>query len=414
MTTQTFGRRGAAPRIPTPLHRPTTVAAVAVAPAAVLDQGSGLPGYEATTPEKSLIADIPFLTGGLLVLLLLIFGLEKRLAFDIGDGQLSVQSLVAFGAVSRDLVIGSGEWWRIGLAPLLHSGVSHLLGNCFALVVVGLRLEPMIGRGWLALLFTVSALGGVAGSLYGNPPDIVSVGASGAISGLIGALFVVSFHHRADATDQRAMLKISAFFGVPALLPLAFGSASGQVDYFAHAGGALVGGALGLTLCAIWSADRARPDLARFATVTALIGLAVSIACSGVAATRYAGYRADAAHLIPSSQMPATLKAGAKRAAELVARYPKDPRAHLIQAFALAEANRLSEAEAELRTAMALAPSDALGRAIRNQAQAILALVLLDQGRRGEAKILAAGACRANDQAQVAIRRALEKAKLCD
>jgi membrane associated rhomboid family serine protease len=419
MTTKTFGRRGAAPgaapRIPSPLLRPTTTVAVpaaAAAPAAALDQASSPPVLEETIPERSLIADLPLLTAGLILLLMVIFALEKHLAFDIDKGgHLSVQSLIAFGAVSRDLVVGSGEWWRIALAPLLHASAWHLVGNCFALFFVGMRLEPMVGRGWFALIFMVSALGGVAGSLYGNPPDLPSVGASGAITGLIGALFIVSFHHRADPIEQRMMRRTSLRFGIPALLPLVIAT-SGNVDYFAHAGGAIAGGALGLVLCVLWSADAARPSLARLAAMASLTGLAVSVACCGFGATRYAAYAADAAQFIPSAEMPATLKAGAQRSAELVARYPKDPRSHLIRAFWFVESNRPSEAEGELRTTLALAPAGASGRAIRNQAQAILAVVLLDRGRRSEAKTLAAGACRDNDQA--AIRRILEKMKLCD
>ena len=110
--------------------------------------------------------------------------------------------------------------------------------------------------------------------------------------------------------------------------------------------------------------------------------------------------------------MPSTLKAGVQRSAELVARYPKDPRAHLIQAYAMVEAHRLHDAEAELRKAMALAPANSAGRAIRNQAQGMLAAVVLDQGRRSEARSLAEPACRATDQA--ALRRILKQAKLCD
>jgi hypothetical protein len=75
------------------------------------------------------------------------------------------------------------------------------------------------------------------------------------------------------------------------------------------------------------------------------------------------------------------------------------------------ELNRLAESETELRTAMALAPSDAVGRPVRDQAQAILAVILAEQGRRNEAMTLAAGACRANDQP--AIKRILDKMKLC-
>jgi membrane associated rhomboid family serine protease len=360
--------------------------------------------------ENRLIADLPYLTVGMIVLLSLVFGVEKRLAFDIGkNGDLSVHSLIAFGAVSRDLVVGSGQWWRIGLAPLLHGSNSHLVGNCFALLCAGSRLEPLIGRGWFALIFVASALGGVVGSLYGNLPDLPSVGASGAITGLIGALFVVSFNPYAEPDQQRAMRKTALFFGIPALLPLAFG-ASGHVDYFAHAGGAIAGGALAMTLCAVWS--ERRPDFARPAAAAALTGLVISIICSGFTFSRYATYAADAAQLIRASELPETFKAGAERSSDLVARYPKDPRSHLLRATALAQQQRYSEAESELRTTLALASSSTIGRPIRDQAQIILAVVLLEEGRRSEAKGVAADACRAKDQ--LGMRGVLVKAKLCD
>src|SRR5258708_6907836 len=203
MATKTFGRRGAAPQIPSPLSRPN---AAAVVPTAALDQGSGPSAFEWTIRENRLIADIPFLTAGLILFLVLIFGVETRLAFDIGkDGNVSVRSLIAFGAISRDLVVGSGQWWRIGLAPLLHASASHLIGNCVALAFAGFRLEPLIGRGWFAFIFVVSALGGVAGSLYGNAPGLPSVGTSGAITRLIAAFFVPRFNHPAAPDEQRSL-----------------------------------------------------------------------------------------------------------------------------------------------------------------------------------------------------------------
>jgi len=409
MTTKTFGRRGVTSQASGLSLRADAAAAD---PDAMLDRGAGAISFGGTIHERSLIADIPVLTLCLIVLLLFIFGAEKRLAFDVGkNGVLSVGSLIAFGAISYDLVIGSGEWWRVSLAPLLHASYSHLLGNSFALLFVGARLEPMIGRGWLAMIFIASAIGGVAGSLLGNPPGLTSVGASGAITGLIGALFVVSFHHRADPVEQRAMRMTSLRFGVPALLPLVFG-ASSHVDYFAHAGGALAGGAAGLTLCAFWSADSLRPNFARLAAVVALMGLAATIVSCRIAAARYATYAASAAQLIPSSEMPASVKAGAGRSAELLARYPKDPRSHLMRAFFFVDAHRVSEAEAELRATITLATSDATERPSRDLARALLAIVLVDQGRRDEAKALAVDICRAKDQ--VANRRILDKAKLCD
>jgi membrane associated rhomboid family serine protease len=362
--------------------------------------------------EKDLLADVAFLTGGLIVFLVLIFAVENRAAFDIGKGGiLSLRSLIAFGATSRDMVVGAGEWWRVGLAPVLHSSASHLLGNCVALFFVGIRLEPTIGRGWFALIFVVSALGGVAGSLYGNPPGVPSVGASGAITGLMGALLTVSFNPYGDAEHQRVMRKTALIFGIPALAPLAFG-ASGHVDYFAHAGGALAGGALGLALAAVWSADSDRPRFGRNAAIASLVGLLISILCVGVAVSRYTTYAADARQFMRASDMPDTFKAGAERAADLVARYPKDPRAHLMRAVYYVGAQQFSEAEEELRAAMALASGDPAGDLVRTQAQSILALVVLDRGRGAEAKSLAVDGCRV--KSQDAIRRALAKAKLCD
>jgi len=406
MATKTFGRRGAPPRIASPSFQPVRVAA---APAAVLEQSSEPSTFELLR-ENKLIADIPFLTFGLIAFFLLIFWLEKRYAFDIGrDGDLSVRSLIAYGATSRDLVVGSGQWWRIGLAPILHASVSHVVGNSIALAFVGIRLEPMIGRGWFLLIFVVSALGGVAGSLYGNDPGICSVGASGAITGLIGALFVMSFNPYADVDQQRAMRKTALRFGVPALAPLAWG-ASGGVDYFGHAGGALAGAAMGALICVMWSVDNIRPNHARLAGILALAGFAGSLFGGGIVATRYSAYAAEARQYVRLAEIPKDMRAG-PRSADLVARYPRDPIAHLLRAVYFVDAHRLADAEAELRSAIALASADRAAGAIRSRAQAILAALLMDQGRQAEAKALAAETCRARESDPM--RQLLAKAKLC-
>jgi len=411
MTTKTFGRRGVAAQVTSPSLR---VSAPAPAPVADVEpeQDSGAATPEETIGGRSLIADIPYLTGCMILFLLFIFGMERRLAFDIDrDGDLSVESLIAFGAVSYDLVVVAGEWWRVSLAPLLHASHSHLLGNCFALLFVGVRLEPMIGRAWFPMIFVASALGGVAGSLIGNPPGLPSVGASGAITGLIGALFVVSFR-RADPVEQRTMRRTSLFFGVPSLLPLAFAS-SGEVDYFAHAGGAIAGSALGLLLNALWYNEDLRPLFTRLAAIGAVMGLVASSISCGIAATRYSTYAEKAAQFIPTPEMPSDLtKAGDQQSAKLLARYPKDPRSHLIRAFYFIRTNRNSEAEHELRATITLASSNAAGRATKDLAQAVLAALIMEQGRRGEAKALVADMCRAKNKA--AARRLLEATKLCD
>ncbi|OAF15841.1 rhomboid family intramembrane serine protease [Bradyrhizobium neotropicale] len=353
------------------------------------------------------MADIPFLTIGLIFGLLLIFALQRSLAIDIApDGSLDVHSLIAQGASGYDLVVGRGEWWRIGLAPLLHGSDWHLIGNAIALFIVGVRLEPLIGRGWFSLIFVASALVGEAGSLLGNAPGVPGVGASGAITGLIAALFVASFDPEADADQTMSRLKTSLFFGVPALLPLAFG-ASGNVDYFAHAGGALAGGALAIMPWLVfWSYD----SLPRSASMTLLAGCVGSLICAGFAAAHYSSYMADAAHYIPASEMPANGDERVSRSFDLVTRYPKDPRAHLFHAIFLMGQKSFAAAEAEVRTAMSLAASDVAGGPVRSAAPAVMAVVLYAQGRDSEAKAMAAEPCRAK---QGEVRRILEKTKLC-
>ncbi|WP_407155316.1 rhomboid family intramembrane serine protease [Bradyrhizobium sp. STM 3557] len=356
---------------------------------------------------NKLLADIPFVTIGLIFNLILIFVLQRRLAIDIApDGSLDVRSVIAYGASGYDLVVGRGEWWRIGLAPLLHGSESHLMSNCVALLIVGVRLESLIGRGWFSLIFVASALAGEAGSLLGNAPGTVSVGASGAITGLVAALFVTSFDPEADADQTISRLKTSLFFGVPALLPLAFG-ASGEVNYFAHAGGALAGGALAITP---WLAFCSYDSLPRSASMTLLAGCAGSLICAGFAAAHYSSYMAEAAQYIPASELPATGDERVSRSFDLVTRYPKDPRGHLFRAIFFMQQKSFGAAEAEVRTAMSLAASDVAGGPVRSGAQGLMAVLLYAQGRNSEAKAMAAEPCRAK---LPEVRRTLEKTKLC-
>ena len=402
MATNTFGRRGVVASPPRAAFQPV---AAPIAPAAVTDRDAS--DEETLFRGNKLLADIPFVTISLIVVLLLIFALQRRLAIDVApDGSLDVRSLIAYGASSYDLIVGRGEWWRIGLAPLLHGSEGHLIGNCVALFIVGVRLEALIGRGGFSLIFVASALAGTVGSLSGTAPGIVSVGASGAITGLIAALFVASFDPEADADQTMSRLKTSLFFGVPALLPLAFG-ASGNVDYFAHAGGALAGGALAvMPWLVFWSYD----SLPRRCSMTLLAGCAVCLVCAGFAAAHYSFYMADAQNYIRASELPANGSEITRRSLDLVTRYPKDPRSHLFRAIYFMDKGSFASAETAARAAISLSASDVAGGPVRSGASALMALALYAQGRDKEAKALAAESCRA----QLGdMRRILKKTKLC-
>jgi rhomboid protease GluP len=401
--TTTFGKRGLAPSGASPLAGFEAVRSITAAERA--PARSDL--------EKDLIARLPIVTMAAIVLLLLIFGIERRLAFDIArNGELSLESLIALGGLSYDRVIGAGEWWRLFLAPLLHASLAHVVGNCVAFFLVGLRLEPMIGRAWLAAIFVLSAFGGELGSLLGIAHSTTTVGASGAICGLIGALFVVSFQVR-DPDEQRRMMMTAARFGLPALGPLVFG-ASGTIDYYAHSAGAVAGAIGGGFASALWSADHDLPKFRREASAAAAFALAASILATGFAASHFSSHVARASEFIPSSDLPDYLKVTSSEAAELAARYPNDPRSHIAEAIVLLRMEDLPSAEGELRRAINLARSDAALQPIARFARAVLAVVVDAEGRRTEAKAMVADLCNAGDQADADLRKLVGKSKLCD
>ena len=86
--------------------------------------------------------------------------------------------------------VAHGEWWRLVTAAFLHYGPFHLGINMYSLFFAGTLLEQVIGRWRFALLYLGSGIAGSAGALALSPGS-VTVGASGAIFGILGALFVL-------------------------------------------------------------------------------------------------------------------------------------------------------------------------------------------------------------------------------
>jgi len=90
-----------------------------------------------------------------------------------------------FGPLVKD-----GDWWRLITAAFLHYGFFHLAINMYALYFAGSILEQVIGRWRYLLLYLLSGLAGAAGALLWTPNG-ATVGASGAIFGILGALLVL-------------------------------------------------------------------------------------------------------------------------------------------------------------------------------------------------------------------------------
>jgi len=87
-------------------------------------------------------------------------------------------------------LVAQGDWWRLVTSMFLHASLLHIAFNMLALWWVGGPLEQQIGRGRFLLLYFVSGLAGSAGALF-QAPLSPTVGASGAIFGLFGAILVL-------------------------------------------------------------------------------------------------------------------------------------------------------------------------------------------------------------------------------
>ena len=104
-------------------------------------------------------------------------------------GEFGGSPLVTGGAVSR-AEVGDGDFWRLLTAGFIHAQLFHLGFNMLALYILGGVLEPAIGRLRFGLIYFVSLLAGSFGALLGEP-HLPTIGASGAVFGLMGAALVV-------------------------------------------------------------------------------------------------------------------------------------------------------------------------------------------------------------------------------
>jgi len=143
--------------------------------------------------------------------------------------------LMAFGMKSNE-AIAAGQLYRLVTPIFLHGGIGHLLVNSYALWQVGPMVERVSGPDRYMALYLVSGVAGnVASFAFSKNP---SVGASGAIFGVLGGLTVFLFRHKNVLPKGEAMF--STVWQLAAL-NLLMGSAGGRVDNWGHIGG-LVGG----------------------------------------------------------------------------------------------------------------------------------------------------------------------------
>ena len=138
--------------------------------------------------------------------------------------------------------VGNGEWWRLVTSGFLHAGVLHLAMNMWALYVLGSVLEVELGKARYLLVYFVSLLGGALGVVMvdrmGSPG--LTVGASGAIFGLLGALVVLQLSRGVNPLASG----LAGVIGINLVITFAIPG----ISIGGHIGGLLVGGLVGAML----------------------------------------------------------------------------------------------------------------------------------------------------------------------
>ena len=139
-------------------------------------------------------------------------------------------------AVNRFYIADLGEYYRLFTGMFLHAGVLHILFNMYALYIIGMQLEGFLGRWKFLIVYLLSGLGGSMLSIFFD--NGFSVGASGAIFGLMGALLYFGYHYRVylDSVVKSQIIPLI-------IINLLIGFTSTGIDNWAHIGG-LVGGIL--------------------------------------------------------------------------------------------------------------------------------------------------------------------------
>lgn len=145
--------------------------------------------------------------------------------------------LAKFGA-NNILLIKNGEIYRLLTCAFLHVGLIHLVVNMYSLRVIGPSVESLIGKGKFVFIYLISAISASLMSLVFVDSNIVSVGASGAIFGLMGALLYFGYHYRLYLNDAIKTQIIPVI-----LFNLIIGFMMPGIDNGAHIGG-LIGGYL--------------------------------------------------------------------------------------------------------------------------------------------------------------------------
>ncbi|GEM_PF-779045 len=149
--------------------------------------------------------------------------------------------LVAYGAKDNSLIL-AGQYWRFITPIFLHANLLHIGLNMLNFVILGVLIERIFGHLRFLLIYLLTGVVSIIASFYFSPQD-VSVGASGAIFGMVGAYSIFIFMHR--HAFRRGGIPTLIWLVIIIGLNLGLGLVIPNVDNSAHLGGFLAGCFLG-------------------------------------------------------------------------------------------------------------------------------------------------------------------------
>lgn len=169
------------------------------------------------------------------------------------------ESLLNWGANFRPITL-EGQWWRLLTNCFLHVGIFHLLLNMYALLYIGVLLEPLLGRTRFISAYLLTGITASITSLWWHDLTI-SAGASGAIFGMYGVFLAMLTTNLIEKTARKPLLtSIAVFVGYNLIYGL-----KGGIDNAAHIGGLLGGLIIGYAF--IPSLKKPGEDKLKFGTI---------------------------------------------------------------------------------------------------------------------------------------------------
>ena len=138
-----------------------------------------------------------------------------------------------------NFLIAEGEYWRLVTPIFIHAGFSHLLFNCFSLIIIGPGLEDILGTFRFVLLFMLSGILANILTFFAEPLMYAHVGASGSIYGIFGCYAYIVFFRKDLISPQNSQVILALI-----IIGVVMSFFQASINITGHIGGLIIGFAL--------------------------------------------------------------------------------------------------------------------------------------------------------------------------